>query len=69
VQRRSRLFYIFLLLPLLYLLALIGVPIVYTLVMSVQEVTLGNIADFVRPFVGLDNFKDGNGCSPPSTAW
>ena len=35
--------------PVVYLLVLIGFPIVYNLVMSVQEVTLGNIADFWRP--------------------
>ena len=41
----------------LYLLIFIGLPIVYTLVMSVQEVTLANIADLIRPFVGLDNYR------------
>jgi multiple sugar transport system permease protein len=46
----------FLALPMLYLIGMIGVPIVYNLVMSVQDVTLGNIAEFHRPFVGLDNF-------------
>ncbi len=58
MHRRSGLLFTFLLLPMLFLLAMIGVPIVYTLVMSVQEVTLGNIADFARPFVGLDNFNE-----------
>src|SRR5262245_58702758 len=47
---------VFLLLPVIYLVALIGVPIAYNTAMSVQEVTLGNIADFSRPFVGLENF-------------
>src|SRR5262245_33486370 len=47
---------LFLLLPVTYLLALIGVPIAYNIAMSVQEVNLGNIADFSRPFVGLENF-------------
>jgi multiple sugar transport system permease protein len=41
-----------------FLLAFIGFPIVYNLVMSVQEVTLGNIADLWRPFVGLDNYRE-----------
>ena len=47
----------FLALPVVYLLAMIGFPIVYNLIMSVQEVTLGNIADLVRPFVGFDNYR------------
>ena len=58
MRRRSRLLRVFLALPMLYLIAMIGVPILYNLAMSVQEVTLGNIADFARPFVGLDNFSD-----------
>ena len=56
MPRRSPTLLVFLSLPLLYLLGMIGVPIIYNLVMSVQEVTLGNIAAFARPFVGLDNF-------------
>ena len=48
MRRRSRLLRVFLALPMLYLIAMIGVPILYNLVMSVQEVTLGNIADFVQ---------------------
>jgi multiple sugar transport system permease protein len=47
---------VFLLLPVTYLVALIGVPIAYNTAMSVQEVNLGNIADFSRPFVALENF-------------
>ena len=35
---------------------LIGFPIVYNLLMSLQEVNLGNIATLARPFVGLDNY-------------
>ena len=54
---RSPLLYGFLALPVVYLLAMIGFPIVYNLIMSVQEVTLGNIADLVRPFVGFDNYR------------
>ena len=48
----------FLAVPMLYLLALIGFPVVYNVVMSVQEVNLGNIVDLVRPFVGLDNYRE-----------
>jgi multiple sugar transport system permease protein len=47
---------VFLLLPVAYLVGMIGVPIAYNTAMSLQEVNLGNIADFSRPFVGLDNF-------------
>ena len=53
---RSPLLYAFLLLPLIFLFALIGFPIVYNLLMSVQEVNIGNLADLSRPFVGLDNY-------------
>lgn len=41
----------------LYLLVFIGLPVLYTLVMSVQNVSLSNISDLMRPFVGLDNYR------------
>jgi multiple sugar transport system permease protein len=53
---RSPLLYLFLLAPVSYLAVLVGFPILYNLIMSVQDVTLGNIVDLVRPFVGLDNY-------------
>ncbi|WID99951.1 sugar ABC transporter permease (plasmid) [Bosea vestrisii] len=53
----SALLYVFLALPILYLLGFVGFPIVYNLMMSVQEVNLGNITEFIRPFVGLDNYR------------
>jgi multiple sugar transport system permease protein len=53
---RSPLLYLFLLVPVGYLAVLVGFPILYNLIMSVQEVALGNIADLIRPFVGLDNY-------------
>jgi multiple sugar transport system permease protein len=40
-----------------FLLLLVGYPIVYNLVMSVQEVTLGNLPSFSRPWVGLQNYR------------
>ena len=40
----------------LYLLVFVGYPVVYNLLMSVQHVTLGNIRNVSRPFVGLDNY-------------
>jgi multiple sugar transport system permease protein len=56
-RAQSPVLYGFLAASMLYLLAFIGFPIVYNLVMSVQDVTLGNIADLARPFVGLDNYR------------
>jgi multiple sugar transport system permease protein len=38
-------------------LAFVGFPIVYNVIMSFQEVTLGNLADTIRPFIGLDNYR------------
>jgi multiple sugar transport system permease protein len=55
-HRRSPLLYAFLVLPIAYLLTFVGFPIVYNLVASLQKVTVGNIADLARPFVGLDNY-------------
>jgi multiple sugar transport system permease protein len=49
---------VFLLAPVFYLLALIGFPILYNVAMSFQEVTLRNLAQVLRPFVGLDNFRE-----------
>lgn len=55
-RSRSPLLYLFLWVPVGYLLAFVGFPIVFNLVASVQKVTVGNIADFARPFVGFDNY-------------
>jgi multiple sugar transport system permease protein len=49
---------VFLLAPVFYLLALIGFPILYNIAMSFQEVTLRNLGQLLRPFVGLDNFRE-----------
>ena len=40
----------------LYLALFIGYPVVYNLVMSVQEVNVGNLRSMNRPFVGLANY-------------
>jgi multiple sugar transport system permease protein len=50
------LLHVFLLVPVGYLFALIGFPIAYNLLMSLQEVTLGNIDTLARPFLGLQNY-------------
>jgi multiple sugar transport system permease protein len=55
---RSPLLHLFLLAPVFYLLAMIGFPILYNIVMSFQEVTLRNLGKLLRPFVGLDNFRE-----------
>lgn len=55
---RSPLLHVFLLAPVFYLLAMIGFPILYNVAMSFQEVTLGNLGQLLRPFVGLDNFRE-----------
>jgi len=55
---RSPLLLVFLLAPVFYLLALIGFPILYNILMSFQEVTLGNLSKLLRPFVGLDNYRE-----------
>ena len=57
-HRRSPLLYLFLLAPVFYLLALIGFPILYNITMSFQEVTLRNLGQLLRPFVGFDNFRE-----------
>jgi multiple sugar transport system permease protein len=54
---QSPLLTVFMAASMLYLLVFIGLPIVYTLVMSVQDVTLANIVDLIRPYVGLDNYR------------
>jgi multiple sugar transport system permease protein len=50
--------HVFLAVSMLYLLTFIGLPVVYNLVMSVQDVDLGNIVDLIRPFNGLDNYRE-----------
>jgi multiple sugar transport system permease protein len=56
VHQRTVLLHVFLLLPVGYLLALIGFPIAYNGLMSLQEVNLGNIDTLDRPFLGLANY-------------
>ena len=52
------LLYVFLAIPILYLMALVAFPVAYNVIMSLQEVTLGNIVAFNRPWVGLDNYRE-----------
>ena len=57
MARPSALLHAFLLIPVTYVVCLIGLPIAYNVLASVQEVNLGNIGTLNRPFVGLDNFR------------
>ena len=57
MSSRSPLLYLFLAVPVIYLLLLVAFPLAYTIVMSLQDVTLANIAHFARPFVGFDNYR------------
>jgi multiple sugar transport system permease protein len=56
-RRQPGLLYVFLSASMLYLLVFIGLPVIYNLVMSVQDVDLGNIADLARPFIGFENYQ------------
>jgi multiple sugar transport system permease protein len=55
---RSTMLHAFLALPVLYLFAFVAFPLAYNILMSLQEVTLGNIATWMRPWVGLDNYRE-----------
>jgi len=57
VSSRSPLLFVFLAVPVIYLLLLVAFPLAYNIVMSLQQVTIGNIAQFARPFVGFDNYR------------
>jgi multiple sugar transport system permease protein len=45
-------------LPLIFLFVLAGLPLVYNIVMSFQEVDMFSLGTFVRPFVGFKNYVD-----------
>ncbi len=44
-------------LALVYLMLLIGYPIAYNLLMSVQDVQISNLTTINRPFVGTENYR------------
>ena len=56
MQRRDLFFTTFLLVPTIYLLSLVGFPVLYNALMSVQEVNLRDLSHFARPFVGWSNY-------------
>ncbi len=43
--------------PLVFLLLFSGLPLVYNVIMSFQEVDLFSLGEIFRPFVGLKNYK------------
>jgi multiple sugar transport system permease protein len=42
---------------LLWLVVLVGYPIAYNLLLSVQDVQIGNLTTIDRPFIGADNYR------------
>ncbi len=44
--------------PLGFLFVMAGVPLIYNIVMSFQEVDMFSLGTFVRPFVGFKNYVD-----------
>ena len=58
IGSRSPLLYAFLAIPVLYLLAFVAFPVGYNILMSLQDVTLGNITAFSRPWLGFDNYRE-----------
>ena len=61
--RSDRIAYLFVAPALCYMLLLVGYPIVYNLLLGVQDVTVKNINNGKHHFVGLENyirlFQDG----------
>lgn len=43
--------------PLAFLLALSGLPLIYNVIMSLQEVDMFSLGSFSRPFVGFENYR------------
>jgi len=41
-----------------FLVAMAGIPLVYNIVMSFQEVDIFNLNTFSRPYVGLENYRE-----------
>jgi len=40
----------------LYLITFVGYPVLYTIIMSLQEVSVSNLRSLSRPWVGFDNY-------------
>ena len=50
--------YLWVLPALAFMVAFIGYPIVYNLILSLQKVDVMNIKTAVKPFIGIDNYKE-----------
>ena len=44
--------------PLAFLFLMAGLPLIYNVVMSFQEVDMVSLGTFSRPFVGFKNYTD-----------
>ena len=56
-QKERIIGYCFVLPAVIYMLALIGYPIIYNWIISFQDVTATTLGSAVRDFVGFENFK------------
>lgn len=54
---QDRIGYLFMAPPLLFMLAILGFPILYTVIMSFQEVSLRTLISGERPFAGIENYR------------
>jgi multiple sugar transport system permease protein len=50
--------YLFVIPAILYMLVIVGYPILYNLMLSFQNVDIMNLASSVKQYVGFDNYKD-----------
>ncbi|UOQ91828.1 sugar ABC transporter permease [Halobacillus shinanisalinarum] len=50
--------YLFVLPAVIFMLALIGYPLIYNIILSFQNVDLANLASGNKSFVGLENYKE-----------
>jgi multiple sugar transport system permease protein len=57
ISHQNRIGYLFMLPPLLFMLVILGFPILYTFIISFQDVNLRTLISGERPFVGIENYK------------
>ena len=57
IRRDSFIGYLFMLPPLLFVLLILGFPILYTVIMSFQDYTLATLISGKRSFIGMDNYR------------
>lgn len=49
--------YLFVMPAFIYMMFFVGYPIISNFILSVQDVTVGNLKSGIRPFVGLENYR------------